>query len=187
MDRGKVIISWTEPSSADKAARQLSKAVGSGRSTLPWPHALIMTLLCGILVVWKWFEADPTTRANLPSVMVVFPAYFIFWGIFFGIYRWGYFWWNRTTTTIHEAGISHGSRFHQQWIPWSHMEYFFTDEDQIGSVRLRFLNWKEQEQEEEEYSVLPDDLDTNLIVSSFLAQGIEQAEGSREAETDLSS
>lgn len=67
------------------------------------------------------------------------------------------------------------------------MEYFFTDEDQIGSVRLRFLNWKEQEQEEEEYSVLPDDLDTNLIVPSFLAQGIEQAEGSRETETDLPS
>lgn len=162
MSRGELIIRWSEPAAWRQAALALAKK--EGRSTFPWVSwILALGLLAGV-ITWDWSHADPTKRVGVPSLIGIMLALF---GFFFAV-AWTYVRLNRTTrTSLHERGLLHGSFSRRRWIPWPEIEFFSVDEEAMGPQRFRFLTWTRVGAEEEEFSVLADDVDSDVIVRVF--------------------
>jgi hypothetical protein len=169
MNRGKSIMSWTEPSTWRNAAMAHAKQHGS--STFPWfPWISVLGLLGG-LIVWEWSNADPTKRASVPMLLCIIIALFFF----FFVMGWIYARLNRaTTTTIYEQGIVHGSLSKKQWIPWSSMDYFYVEKERVGQNSFRFLTWSRFDTDDEEFSIVPDDVDLVSVVGHFISKKVEQ-------------
>jgi hypothetical protein len=124
------------------------------------------------LITWEWSDADPTKRVGVPMLICIILALF---GFFVAI-SWVHVRLNRrTTTTLHERGLLHGSLSKRRWIPWSEIESFYLDEDAIGQQRFRFLTWTRAGADDEEFSVLQDDVDSDAVVSIFKNNKVEQA------------
>lgn len=100
---------------------------------------------------------------------------FTLFGFLVGM-AWIYVRLNRTTkTTLYERGILHGSLSKKRWIPWTEIECFYLDEDSSGHQRFRFLAWTCLGSDDEEFSVLSDDVDWSAVVSIFEKNKVEQA------------
>ena len=63
----------------------------------------------------------------------------------------------------------------KRWIPWSEINYFYADEDTMGRLTFRFLSWMSKDQAEEELSVVPDEVDLDMVVRCFETNKVEQA------------
>ncbi len=163
-------MSWSEPAAWNQAATNY--APSQGRSTFPWSTWLVSFSLLAGLMIWDWINADPAVRASIPRLIGIIVALLCFLLCMGRIYvRF-----TRTKrTTIYEGGVVHGSRLEKQWIPWSSIEYFDIDENRMGRWTFRFLTWKMVDQEEEDFSVVPDSVDISAVVDLFSNKGVEQA------------
>lgn len=162
-------MSWTEPSTWRNAAMAHAKQHGS--STFSWFTWIAVLGLLGGLIVWEWSNADPTRRVSVPMLLCSMTALFCF----FFVMGWIYARLNRATkTTIYEQGIVHGSLSNKQWIPWSSMKYFYVEEESLGQNSFRFLTWSRFDADEEELSVVPDDVDLVSVVGHFISKKVEQ-------------
>ena len=169
MNRGKAILNWSEPRSWNQAARSLAK--DEGVSSFPWLSWSGVLFLVGGLIILEWSDADPTTRASIPELVGIISTLF---GFLFGL-GWFFVRLNRTdSTAIHEGGLIHGSRMKKQWIPWDQIQYFYTDEDSIGSLTFRFLSWQQEGHEDESFSVVPDTIDLETAIQHFKTNQVEQ-------------
>jgi hypothetical protein len=169
MNRGKSIISWSEPNTWRKAA--MAHAKQQGISSFPWFTWIATLGLVGGLVVWEWSNADPTKRASVPILQCIIMALLCFFFLMGLIYARL----NRATkTTIYEQGIVHGSLSKKQWIPWSSMKYFYVEEESLGQNSFRFLTWSRFDADDEEFSVVPDDVDLVTVVGHFKNKKVEQ-------------
>lgn len=170
MNRGDPIISWSEPATWRQAA--LAHAKNEGQSTFPWlPWIVVLGLVAGV-ITWERSDADPTKRVGVPILICIILALF---GFFFAV-AWIHVRFNRTTrTALQEREIFYGSFSRRRWIPWAEIESFYLDEDTIGQQRFRFLTWTRVGADDEEFSVLSDDVDLEVIVSVFKKYKVEQA------------
>jgi hypothetical protein len=170
MNRGEPIITWSEPNTWRQAA--LAHAKEEGKSTFPWATWIVVLGLVVGLVTWEWSDADPTKRASVPVLIGLILALFGF----FVAMAWIHVRLNRRTrTTLYERGLLHGSLNKRRWIPWPEIESFYLDEDAIGQQRFRFLTWIRVGADDEEFSVLSEDVDWDLVVSTFENNKVEQA------------
>ena len=162
-------MSWQEPETWRKAA--LVHAKQEGVSTFPWLTWITVLGLVGGLIVWEWMGADPATRASVPKLIGIILALFSF---FFGM-AWIHVRINRATkTTVYEQGIVHGPLLRKRWIPWSEIEHFHVEEDSIGQQAFRFLTWQRLGADDEEFSVVPDDVDLDAALKAFKKSNVEQ-------------
>lgn len=160
-------MSWRDPVDWHRAVRFYAKS--EGRSPFSWLSWLAgLSLLAGV-IVWDWSDADPEKRASIPvliSLILTISAVFVGMG-------WLNVRLNRTSrTTIYEKGILHGSLLKKRWIPWSEMAYFYTDEDTIEHWNFRFLSWRRIDGEGEEFSVVPDEVDLNMVIMHLETSGV---------------
>jgi hypothetical protein len=166
MKRGRAIMSWTEPDTWRTAA--LSHAKQQGISTFPWFTWISVLGIVGGLIAWEWSNADPTKRASVPMLLCIITALFCF----FVVLGWIHVRLNRTTkTTIYERGIFHESLTKKQWIPWCSIEYFYVEEESLGQQTFRFLTWLRLGANDEEFSVVPDDVDLEAAVAHIMDLG----------------
>lgn len=177
MRRGQLIIRWSEPATWRQAALALAKE--EGRSTFPWVSwILALGLLAGV-ITREWSHADPAKRVGVPGLIGIMLALF---GFLFAL-AWIQVRLNRTTrTALHERGILHGSFSRRRWIPWPEIESFSLDEEAMGPQRFRFLTWTRAGAEEEEFSVLADDVDADVIVRAFRKNKVAEAGAGRSAD-----
>lgn len=170
MNRGEPLINWTEPDSWRQAA--LAHAKEEGESTFPWATWIVVLSLVVGVITWEWSGADPAKRASAPMLIGIILAL----SVFIVALGWIHVRLNRRTrTTLHERGILHGSLSKRRWIPWSEIESFSVDEDEIGQHRFRFLSWTRSGADDEEFSVLSDDIDSDILVSIFKNNKVGQA------------
>jgi hypothetical protein len=93
---------------------------------------------------------------------------------FFAVLGWIHVRLNRATkTTIYEQGIVHGSLTRKQWIPWSSIEYFYVEEESLGQQTFRFLTWLRLGADDEEFSVVPDDVALEAAVEHIKNNNVE--------------
>jgi hypothetical protein len=170
MNRGESIISWSEPDTWRQAA--LAHAKEEGKATFPWATWIVVLGLVAGVITWEWSDADTAKRVSVPILIGIILA---LCGFFIAI-AWMHVRLNRrTTTTLHERGLLHGSLNRRRWIPWSEIDSFYLDEDAIGQQKFRFLTWTRSGADDEEFSVLPDDVDSDVVVSIFKNNKVEQA------------
>lgn len=169
MNRGKPVVSWSEPHTWRQAV--VAHAKEEGVSTFPWATWLMVLGFVGGLITWEWADADPNKRASIPMLVCIVLGLF---GFLFAM-GWVHVRLSRTTrTTLYERGLLHGSLTKRRWIPWHEITSFYLDEDAIGHQRFRFLTWTRSGADEEEFSVLPDDVDLTVVESSFKNNKVEQ-------------
>lgn len=169
MNRGKPILSWSEPADWQRAANRLARTEGGAR--FPWrTWSLALALFAGWSVA-SWLDADPAGRPGIPGLVGIIAsgcAFFLALG------------WIRVRlgrgkrTTIFEGGLLHGSRFESRWTPWSRIECFALDQETLGPWTFRFLSWRKIGEEDEDYSVVPDSVDLSRLVDCFARNSIEQ-------------
>ena len=170
MNRGEPVISWSEPDTWRQEA--LAHAKEQGESTFPWATWIVVLGLVAGLITWEWTGADPAKRASVPMLICMILALF---GFFVAI-GWMHVRLNRRTrTTLYERGLLHGSLSKRRWVPWSEIESFYLVEDAVGQHRFRFLTWTRSGADDEEFSVLSDDVDSDMLVSIFKNNKVEQA------------
>jgi len=176
MSRGKAIIQWSEPKTWNQAARRTAKE--EGIRLFPWLTWIGLLFLIAGLTVWEWSGADPAIRASIPKLVGIIVTLF---GVLLGL-SWVNVLLGRTTSTvIYTGGVSHGSRFKKQWVPWDQIKYFYTDEHALGSDTFRFLNWQQAGRADESFSVLPDTTDFQAVAQLFINNQVEQgADGDAE-------
>ena len=161
-------MSWTEPSAWRTAA--LAHAKQQGVSTFPWFTWIAVLGLVDGLIVWEWSNAEPTKRASVPMLLCIMMAL----SCFFVVMGWIHVRLNRvTTTTVYERGMVHGSMIRKQWIPWSSIEYFYVEEESLGRQKFRFLTWLRRGSDDEEFSVVPDDVALELAVEHIKNNNVE--------------
>ena len=169
MNRGKPVVSWTEPDTWRQAAKDYAKK--EGVSTFPWFNCVVALGLVGGFITWEWSDADPATRVSVPRLIGIILVLF---GFLIGV-GWLHYRLNRNTrTTVYERGLIHGSLTKKQWVPWADIEYFYVDEDSVGQWTFRFLSWSRVGVDEEEFSVLPDDADLDVAVRYLKTNEVEQ-------------
>lgn len=169
MNRGKPILSWTEPDTWRQAANAHAKK--EGNSTFPWQRGLVTLGLVCVLLTWEWMDADPNTRVSVPLLICMI---LILFGFIVGIGCLHYMLNSNTKTTVYERGLVHGSLTKKQWVPWADMEYFYVDEDSVGQWTFRFLSWSRVGVDDEDFSVIPDDADLDVAVRYFKSNEVEQ-------------
>jgi hypothetical protein len=54
------------------------------------------------------------------------------------------------------------------------MEYFYLEEERVGQNSFRFLTWSRFDTDEEEFSIVPDDVDLVSVVGHFISKKVEQ-------------
>lgn len=169
MNRGEHIISWSEPETWRQAA--FAHAKRDSASTFPWISWIVVLILVAGVITWEWSNADPTKRASVPVLIGMILALFAF----FIAMAWSHVRLNRRTkTTLHERGLLHGSLSKKRWIPWSEIESFSIEVDEIGQQRFRFLTWTRTGTDDEEFSVLSDEVDLDAVVRIFKCNQVEQ-------------
>ena len=164
-------MQWSEPKTWNQVARRTAKE--EGIRLFPLPSWIGLLFLIGGLTVWEWTDADPATRASIPKLAGIIITLF---GVLLGL-SWVNVLLRRTSSTvIYRGGIAHGSRFKKQWVPWDQIEYFYTDEQKLGSDTFRFLGWQQAGLEDDSFSVLPDTVDLQAVIQQFKNNKVEQVE-----------
>jgi len=122
-------------------------------------------------MAWEWSNADATKRATVPMLLCSIMAFFCF----LVLMGWIDVRLNRATkTTVYERGMVHGSLTRKQWIPWSSIEYFCVEEESLGQQTFRFLTWLRLGADDEEFSVVPDDVALEVAVEHIKNNNVEQ-------------
>lgn len=174
MNRGKLIDSWSEPDAWRQAALAHAKQESESVSSLPWLRCIAALGLVSAPIIWEWSDANPNTRASIPELILIISVLI---GFFVGL-AWMQVRLNRIKKTfIYQRGLVHGSFIKKRWIPWKEIEYFYVDEDSVGLHSFRFLNWLRQDAEDEEFSVVPENVDMSALVSCLENNHVKQVGG----------